>query len=193
MPTYELHQVDREAESEGWIWVREDRLKKLTEDRRPVLRLSYSTKNRGRSKSVCCETLWADDAWLSRRHKPIEAAKLTSKDNLVFLSAWYRHRLGIEEKHGKINLEIPEPKSALKSMYWQLRACAAHPQIAVVMSTVLAVVGTGLAIVGLAFTLKDLQLPGDIWVGEGLATATALLGFVVCILGFWPLYSRGKN
>jgi hypothetical protein len=191
MPTYELHQVDREAESEGWIWVREDRLKKLTEDRRPVLRLSYSTKNGGRSKSVCCETLWADDVWLSRRQRPIEAAKLTRKDNLVFLSAWYRHRLGIEEKHGKINLEIPEPKSALKSMCWQLRACAAHPQIAVVMSTVLAVVGTGLAIVGLAFTLKD--LPGDIWVGEGLATATALLGFVVCILGFWPLYSRGKN
>ncbi len=71
MATYELHQVEREAESEGWIWVRDKKLEETTHNRRPVLRLSYSSKSGGKSNSVCCETLWADALFLRNRRFPI--------------------------------------------------------------------------------------------------------------------------
>ena len=70
-------------------------------------------------------------------------------------------------------------------MWWQLRACARHPQIAVVMSRVLAVVGTGLGIVGLAAVLKEAQWPGSVWQAVVSWQAVAALGFVVFVLGFW--------
>ena len=249
---YELHQVEREAENEGWIWVRDEELQETTHDRRPVLRLRCA------SESVCCETLWADPLFLRNRRYPILIGKITDfvsqsdfrvvdeegvatrvrcqpptrfepddakglindrhvcvrgnirtdsgpvralsvtfdfKDNLVFLSGWYRRRLGIKKKHGEIiNLDIMEPKSRLKTlqtMCWQLRACALHPQIAVVMSTVLAVVGTGLGIVGLAAVLKDVHWPGSVW--GAVVSAIAVFGFAVFFLGFRPLYLRAKN
>jgi hypothetical protein len=185
---YEWHQTEREDLNEGWIWIRNADLREEVEERRPVLLLKHA------SRSVCCETLWADDAWLSRRHKPILAAKFTGTEKLIFLSAWYRRRLGIDNKPGsKIELKISTNPSwwLLRPLWWQLRAGAAHPQIAVAMSTVLAVIGTGLGIVGLATVFQKPHLPTDIW--EAGAWAIALVGFVVILLGFAPLYSRAKN
>ena len=237
---YEWHQTDREDLNEGWIWVRANntttnKLRERTKDRRPVLLLKHQSKSVWRrSKSVCCETLWADPRFLRNRRYPIligtikdvasqadfkvvkvvdeeevetpvhvgsytkfELSDGTASDekmlttgqpvcvrgkektdggpvqvykvtfdfngNLIFLSAWYRHCLGIdiEEPGSKICLKVVTPKWwLLQPPWWQLRACARHPQIAVVMSTVLAVIGTGLGIVGLAAVLKDFLGPG---------------------------------
>jgi hypothetical protein len=75
-------------------------------------------------------------------------------------------------------------------MWWQLRACARHPQIAVVMSTVLAVIGTGLGIVGFAAVLKEILngTPAFEWVWLPIAG----LGFIIFVFGFSPLYLRAR-
>jgi hypothetical protein len=70
-------------------------------------------------------------------------------------------------------------------MWWEYRASARHPQIGVVMSTVLAVVGTGLGIVGLGALLKDMQrAPPYVY------QAIDLFGIAVFLFGFLPLVLR---
>ena len=105
---------------------------------------------------------------------------------MVFLSSWYRHQLGISRPRGSpISLDVETTENPLRSMWWQVRACARHPQIIVVMSTVLAVVGAGLGIVGLAAVLKEIEIESfEVW------EAIALLGVVVVFLGFAPLARR---
>lgn len=179
--TYVIHQVEREDLNEGWIWVRSERLKTKIENRRPVVRVRDTRSG----KKVCCEALYADDAYMrNRRHQLPENAW----NNTVFLSGWYRRRLAIEDSVGeKRELEIKQTKR-LWTIVWQLRACASHPQIAVVMSTVLAIVGTGLGIVGAATVLKDAR-----WVKEYAWEALALLGVVTTLLGVAPLVSRARS
>ena len=62
-----------------------------------------------------------------------------------------RSKSGRSERH--FDIKFP---NAFQAMWWQYRAVR-HPQIGVVMSTVLAAVGTGLGIVGLGALLKDMQ------------------------------------
>ncbi len=182
---YEWHQAERVDMNEGWIWVRNEVLRAEIEERRPVLLLK-----RG-GESLCCEVLWADDTWLGNRNHPIRASGISAKDKLVFLSAWYRRRLGIDFKKdppgSKIELTILPAKSRMRTMWWQLRACARHPQIAVVMSTVLAVIGAGLGIIGVAAVLEAVFKIWWIWI------PVALVGVAVILLGFRPLYLRAKN
>jgi len=137
-------------------------------------------------RRVCVH--WTREHWSPATSGTAKVSRVTLENNLVFLSAWYRRRLGIETKAGsKISLKITETDWRLRTMWWQLRACARHPQIAVVMSTVLAVVGTGLGIVGLAAVFKEVRWLGCVWQG------VAVLGFAVFVLGFWPLALRAKN
>ena len=129
---YEIHQVEREDMNEGWIWVKNEKLREIIENRRPVLLV----EDTGSGKRVCCETLYADPTYLAnRRRQPVTK---NAKNNLAFLSAWYRRRLGIEKEQIPCvrTLKIRET-NRVWTIWWQLRACARHPQIAVVMSTVL--------------------------------------------------------
>jgi hypothetical protein len=244
---YEWHQVEREDLNEGWIWIRQrgGELKDVIHRRRPVLLLKHG------GKSVCCETLYADDGWLARRRYSIMIGQITKfsppkyleiagrfpdnrrrkevvknadinidpemqlteglrvcvfwtdptygdkkppvitlEKNLIFLSAWYRHHLGISDSRPfEIDLDIKQTNSRLRQIWWQLRACARHPQIAVVMSTVLAFIGTGLGIVGVAAVLKEFVL---IEFFEQPWPALALIGLVICGLGFAPLFKRAR-
>jgi hypothetical protein len=271
---YELHQVERDELHEEWVWVRKESLREHTEGSRSALLFRYESE--GKTKSVCCETLYADDTYLRNRHHPIlvgkiveydptnlgltvewgqppqrasitrasdiqydqgidenslrndlavcvhyskvageyfdgtnenserphkatcplslEAKRITGGNELVFMNAWYRCQLGIEE--GRVKKRIPlsikaPPYSPCQAMWWQLRACARHPQIAVVMSTVLAIVGTGLGIVGFAALLNDLlkSISGFQWVWQSIA----ILGFLIFLVGFRPLYLRAKQ
>jgi len=236
---YGWHHVEREDLNEGWIWIwnQQDKDRDRIENRRPVLLLKIN-------KTVCCETLYADDRFLINRRYPVligavadfeekrfkvrdqmvdftdakfrggtaadlangkhvcvygkrteadevhaEKVILDFKENLIFLSAWYRYHLGIAKEISPMTVEFPD--NQLQAMWWQLRACARHPQIAVVMSTVLAVVGTGLGIIGAAAileaVLKDRGWISWIWL------PVALVGGMVFILAFAPLYSRARN
>jgi|HubBroStandDraft_6_1064221.scaffolds.fasta_scaffold925656_2 hypothetical protein len=187
---YKLHQVERGELHEEWIWIRSKGMKPM-EGRRSALLFSYKSEGESKSKSVCCETLYADDLYLGERRYPIEVGA-ADRENRVFMNAWYRHQLGIEQKQilKLIPLKVRRPRSSFQAMWWQLRACARHPQITVVMSTVLAVIGTGLGIVGFAAVLKEILngTPGFEWAWLPIAG----FGFIIFVAGFWPLYLRAK-
>src|SRR5208282_673979 len=88
--TYIVHQVEREDLNEGWIWVRSEELKPKIENRRPVVRVRDTRSG----KQVCCETLYADDTYMSNRRHPLPKAEW---NNAVFVSGWYRRLLGIDD------------------------------------------------------------------------------------------------
>ena len=185
---YELHQVEREELHEEWVWIRNENLRKRIEDRRPAVLFKFAGNS-----SVCCETLYADDTYLSKRHNPIDPISVRG-NNLIFMNAWYRRHLGIEAKDVglKIPLIVKPPSSRLQGMWWQVRACARHPQIAVVMSTVLAFLGTGLGVAGLAAVLKDLPWLKDVSYIQWVSLGGVLLGIAIFLTGFVPLFMRAR-
>lgn len=178
MGLYELHQVEREDLNEGWIWLRNEDLNKTIENRRPVLLVRDTVSG----KKTYCEGLYADDTYLGNRRHPIPK---DHQRNLVFLSAWYRRRLGIENEPipctRQLEIRIP---NFWKAVCWQFRACALHPQIVVVLSTVLAIVGTGLGFLGAAAIFKDVQV---IWYVLGP------FGVLIMLFGFLPLVCRVRS
>jgi hypothetical protein len=91
---YELHQVERGELHEEWVWIRSEGMKRMG-GRRPALLFSFKSEGETKTKSVCCETLYADDFYLSDRRYPIQVDVVDGK-NLVFMNAWYRRQLGIE-------------------------------------------------------------------------------------------------
>ena len=101
---YEIHRVEREDLNEGWIWLRNENLKPRIENRRPVLRV----RDTASGKNAYCEVLYAEDTYLCNRRHPISRDR---QNNLVFLSAWYRRRLGIENEPipCKRQFEIEDP------------------------------------------------------------------------------------
>jgi len=132
---------------------------------------------------------------------------------LLFVNAWYRNLLQIERKSipSIIDVEIAQTRWRLRAMCWQLRACEQHPQIVVVLSTVLAIVGTGFAVFGFALSLKDVDLSwlkvclvralallsiGDQvpWglLKTRLISSLAILGFLVILRGLAPLWRRAR-
>jgi hypothetical protein len=129
-----------------------------------------------------------------RKKKEITAERITAGNELIFINAWYRLQLGIPRSRirQQIPLEVTRPKSSWRAMWWQLRACARHPQIAVLMSTVLAVVGTGLGIVGLAAVIKDLPEWNNITLFQGVYASIGAVGLGIFVMGFRPLYLRAK-
>jgi len=176
---YEIHQVEREDLNEGWIWLRNKRLRDRIENRRPALLVKDETSGR----KVCCEILYADETYLHNRRNWISE---DNQNNLLFLSAWYRQRLGIEGEAGPLRrFDVRVTGNFFRTIWWQLRACARHPQIAVVLSTVLAIVGTGLGILGAAAIFKDTHW--IIWYVLGP------VGLVITLLGFMPLVLRARN
>jgi hypothetical protein len=255
---YELHQVEREELHEEWVWVKDKDLKKCIEGQRPALLLKC------RGKSVCCETLYADDTYLRNRHQSILVGKITvvhpnhrftikwgkhhkfaasfvvkekknfawdidkqplfinqivqvlcpggeedikaakseivadgvslENNRLVFMNSWYRRRLGIGDEVGsRIPLIVKTTNWRVRAVWWQVRACARHPQIAVVMSTVLAFIGTGLGIAGLAIGSKDTPWLKGVPGVESVCQAFVVVGVAVFLVGFVPLFLRAKS
>jgi hypothetical protein len=199
MARYELHQVERHELHEDWVWLRtkDKELRLATENRRPALLFKFG------GKKVCCETLYADDLYLKNRHHPIDPGTCGPKTggNLVFMNAWYRRHLGLPPQSDSIDLTVETPKWNGQAVWWQLRACARHPQIAVVMSTVLAIVGTGFGIAGFASLAKDMPwkavVKGIPWLQavpwSDVWQAGVVFGFAVALGGLVPLFLRSKN
>jgi hypothetical protein len=182
---YEIHQSEKDDLNEGWIRVRSKGLEGKIKNRRPVCLV----KDTATGKKVFVEALYADDNWLKNRRREHEQHLLLSQKNLIFLSAWYRHRLGLDElaPFTDRRLDIASDANFWRRIGWQLRACEQHPQIAVVMSTVLAVVGAGFGLVGIAAWLQSANWPIYFW------ALVALLGLIVILRAFLPLASRAQN
>jgi hypothetical protein len=158
---YIVHSSLRDDMNEGWIWIRN--LKDDLEGKRRIVRVTAET-----GKSTFCEALYADDWYMEKwneRWKVTPQAVPHADDKLAFISSWYRRRLGIGLGHE--NLTIEYGKNPAGPFLWQLHVCLQHPQIVVVLATVLAIVGLGLGIlaVGLGVAgVPDWQ-PSGFWIG----------------------------
>jgi hypothetical protein len=173
------------------------------------VRYSKEADEKSKATNESCEATDKNSEGTNEPEKTITAIRITRGDKLVFMNSWYRHQLGIDAdliKQGisvmdtpRIPLRVRGPRSTGQAMWWQLRACARHPQIAVVMSTVLAVVGTGLGVVGLAAIIKELPQVESIKDIKNISgfdrvwLSVAAVGFIIFVLGFRPLCLRAKQ
>ena len=186
--SYEVHSALREDLNEGWIWIKNDVLKDKLQYRRRIVRIN--TEN---EKKVYCEALYVDDFYEKEFKKRCNGIDF-SKDRLIFISGWYRQKLGIKREDIPCprNLTITLPKiSKLRLLLWSLQACLQHPQIVVFLATVLAIIGLGLGViaVGLGLIAIEDQCP----VGREVAIASVVVGFVVCLYGITRFFNRHNS
>jgi len=183
----ELHTALAEDASEGCIWFKLICAKDHLSGRRRIVRVTR-TDAKGRSMSpVYCEGLYADRHYAKRWLK--RSLAIDAKDEMFFVSEWYRLRLGIDEdSYAEIPIRIETYDS--ESVLWQLRACLQHPQIVVFIASILGIVGTGLGLIGLGLVLIAIK---DIF-GPGLAIGilAAIAGLVVTLFGIIQLLGRNK-
>jgi hypothetical protein len=188
---YEVHTSTREELNEGWVWVRNEAdkdLKKKLEGRRRIVRISNS------SNHIYCEALYVNNLdlkWFKKRFK------LRSNDKVIFISQWYLCRLGFDKNPFCANLTI----NTQRKIWLQFQACLEHPQIVVLLSTVLGIIGVGLGLisVGLGLISSGIGLIAipcwgpDIfpamWIAGG---AMVLGGLVLIIYGVIQLIKRAS-
>ncbi|HVM72576.1 MAG TPA: hypothetical protein VMT91_12520 [Anaerolineales bacterium] len=169
---YEVHSSTREELNDGWVWIRNEadaNLKGKLEARRRIVRMIYS-----KNPPVYCEALYVSDdydiKWFNRHFgtKNLDSSRCKYPDTdssdsslslnwnkeLIFISQWYRQHLGIKGKLRTIHpLEIEIAESGWTQVLWQFRACLQHPQIVVLLSTVLGIISVGLGIIGFGIGL----------------------------------------
>lgn len=184
MPTakhqYIVHTSLRDDRNEGWVWIRNRCLKTELDGKRRIVRITAKP-----GKSIFCEALWADD-WYMKKWDKLWINTCTKvplpNENLAFISAWYRRRLGI--RRGRQSLTIKYCKETPRPFWWQLRACLDHPQVVVRLATVLAIIGIGLGLIALGLGIvgvPDWRPYGSFCVGWFFM----LLGVVVMVCGLW--------
>jgi hypothetical protein len=159
---YVIHSSLRDDMNEGWIWIRH--LQKDLDGKRRIVRVTAAT-----GKRTFCEALYADDWYMEKWHQRWKAAGQPvppAGEKLAFISSWYRSRLGIGL--GQENLTIEYCENPAGPFLWQLHACFQHPQLVVVLATVLAVVGLGLGILAIGLGVAgvaDWRPYGAFWLG----------------------------
>ena len=179
--TYEVHQSLREDLNEGSIWLLDPSLCPQIRNKRRIVKIS-----RG-AASVCCEALYATEDYLGRRRWGGKDQKHPGH-RMIFLSGWYRAHLRIDGPPGtRAELKIDLGNYA-QQLGWQVAACIDHPQVAVFLSTILGVIGLGLAFIAIFPAFKDLCWIDDF--RSGVLTICTLLLLVAILLAL--LFRRAR-
>ena len=151
---YEVHSALSEDMSQGWVWIENKRLEKDLNHRRRIVCISSQGW-----ESVYCEALYLDDYYVKRfnEERKGEIGEIVrGNQNLIFINGWYRGKLGISAGTKTLSISIG------KSLWSQFRALLQHPQVGVLLTTVLAIIGVGLGIIGVGLgiiSVKDLWSP----------------------------------
>jgi hypothetical protein len=208
---YSVHQTKREHVSEGMVWIRNPVFEAWS-GLRPVVRIESF---HGR---VYCELLYADAKYMDDRITALpeedesrlrfEASANDQQQTipLLFIGEWYRRRLGLTAVKGRYCLDVTV--GSRWKVWRQLWAGFMHPQSAVFLAAILAMVGIDLGLGGLGFGLLSLDHPHlglhdkfglqiDVavvsgllhWVGAGFV----LLGLASICLTIRPLVKRSKR
>ncbi|MFI5353201.1 MAG: hypothetical protein ACHQZS_09590 [Candidatus Binatales bacterium] len=189
MPTaedqYVVHSALRDDMNEGWVWIRNSKHEKELDGKRRIVKLT------ARSKSIFCEALYADDWYMEKwfaRWKATSQEAPPADENLAFISSWYRGRLGIiGNLPQRLTMTIEYSVEPRRPFWWQLYACLEHPQVVVLLATLLAVIGLGLGILALGLSVvaaTDWQPYGGFWIGWLLVLSGAVV--IACgLFGGW--------
>jgi hypothetical protein len=176
MPTakhqYVVHSALRDDINEGWVWIRN--LRSELDGKRRTIRLTAAN-----GKSIFCEALYADDWYMEKwieRWKNIRQEPPAADENLAFISSWYRRRLNLET--GPQTLTVEYSVDPPRPFWWQFHVCLEHPQVVVLLATLLAVIGLGLGILALGLgvvAVDDWRPYGGFWIGWFFVLAGALV------------------
>lgn len=188
--SYEVHTSTREEMNEGWVWVRNEadpELKRKLEGRRRIVRIN---------NHVYCEALYMNERdlkWL-KEHKPSFYDKIVSDDKLIFISQWYRQPLEVHPGNEQ-DLTIELTESRWEQVQWQFWACLQHPQIVVLLSTVLGIISVGLGVIGVGLGVIGLGtgltcIPGIVIVMKWFGVACVVFGAVIIVCGVIQLFKR---
>jgi len=170
---YTLLRSRRDELAEGWVWLRDRDVHDQVRRRRPIAKVTHTLG--GEEHVIHCEMVYADDTDIEAfaDENKLEKCKVLSllgepDRRAVFMSSWYREKLGIERDHDKdkcvrLTIELTGTRSLLlrvtRGLLWQVYACADHPQVVVRLATWLGLVGLGLGVigVGLGFLALDVR------------------------------------
>jgi len=168
----------REDFNEGWIWIRDSDLRARVELSRPIVRIRVG------KKTAYCEAVWAGESYFNRFRAA--AGDIAPSSRVVFISDWYRRRLGIAT--GEADLDIQFSRRPLSRAVWRLLACFQHPQVVVVLATSLGIIGVGLGVMGLGFGVISVQQWGQL--GQDCGLSLVGLGALVVGGGAAPLVAQ---
>ena len=189
MTEYHLYPASRDNQNEGWAWIQNECLSEEIRGQRHIIHI----KQVGSPKSVYCEALYADPAdvkvFNKDRENPENKVENPAQDHLIFLSSWYRRRLEIKHHSGPltINLEITICKFP-RSLWAQILACVEHPQLVVLLATVLGIIGVGLGLIGVGLGIIGIASWSPVAGDFGIVCMA--LGILVSAFGLVPLFKR---
>jgi len=198
LDNYEVHMASSDDSNEGRILIKNKELEKI-QGKRPIVCIKGVN-----FKPVYAEALYADDTYLKKRGMDMVFGK---NDNVIFISAWYRHKLRIEAKKFPVkgspkgspvttNLDI-KPLSPLNLRAILYRYPRDHPQAVVLTANMmgiigfgLGVIGTGLGVVGIHDWLEKHFSTSFTNFSDPIGIVVLVIGFLITFLGFTGLIRR---
>src|SRR5262249_10156786 len=166
------------------------------------------TKNR----SVYCEALYIDEDYFARylkrlkdirelkEHKEEDVDKVNiawiakvnkDEDKLIFINGWYSHLLGIQHRGTPFSTPLDiEVGRSFKTLWWQILASLQHPQIGVVLTTILAIIGAGLGSIGLGLGIISVKELSELRIMNFVAKVLVAIGIVMIVWGLIESYIR---
>lgn len=180
--SYQIYGAPAEDMNEGWIWIRHEAIKSEIKNRRRIVKFKNTSAH---SRPVIyCEALYAEQLEINRfnksRNNPLR------NDCFTLMSGWYRHRLGIPNLTNNTVVKLELTTNA--KPWWLLFACLQHPQIVIVLATVLGIIGLGLGLIGVGLGLIAIKELDAFGLYGGIAFLLA--GICVVIGGVIPLLKR---
>ena len=171
--------------NEARVWIKAAELRTQLDGRRGVVRI------RNGSQCVYGEALYADEYYLEQPHCGLDV----SREDLIFLNGWQRRVLAIKRGDG-----ITPPSDALarvpltvemeafpRSVWWQLVLCTRHPQLVVLVATVLGLIGGGLGLIGVGLGMIPLQETLPVALRPIVAPASWLLLAIGALTVVWSI------
>lgn len=187
---FALHSALADDTHEGRIWIRpaDDEaglaLRKALKNSRRLVRIRHVAA--ARIRTVYVEALYADTFYLRRWEGKVTVSDAT---NYLFASGWYRRNLGIERAGGNIELEVSlvSRRNLWALLYQYPRS---HPQVLVLTTSMLGIIGLGVIGMGLGLLgIKDwlatnILSPYLSTIWPPVAGVACLIGFAITVIGF---------
>ena len=185
---YRVHHAVRDDMNEGWIYVKDEDLVDNIRGRRPIAKVTHGNKH------VYCGIMYADHIDIARFNDYLANANLLDEEvenDFIFINTWYWKLLGMPELPQNLRVTI----TPSHTLYAYCVSCFQHPQVVVVLGTVLAFIGTGLGVVGVGLGFVGIGLAIAEWrtLWLTLGVATNLIGALFCAVGVWPLVNRARR
>ena len=184
---YAVHQALSDDSNEGRIWIKPSsqntELGNIKQGERRIVRIK-----RKDAKPVFSEALLADPGYLKRWEETRKVKGSELEDcNVIFISAWYRHSLGIEEEKFPVIIDLDDvkllhpgsPRNLWALLYQYPRN---HPQALVRSASMMGIIGFGLGVIGTGLGVVGINDWLASHISPSLTNFSTPFGFVLCVV-----------